>query len=153
MQNNCQDSVQYKQLTIPMKKEFNAQALLLTGCPVIPETRFSWRAFRLLGPREGTTVLCWRLRTGESSGHGSPSERRAKQRALARLACRELEGTLRKVVFTKSHPTGSQWDFPGCVQKGTGKPEISQEMKAYSERLSYLWLFSYASSPAAVISP
>ena len=25
------------------------------------------------------------------------------------------------MAFTKSHPTGSQWDFPGCVQKGTGE--------------------------------
>lgn len=105
---------------------FPEEGILLPGAPADEMfchtgDAFSWRAVRHKGPREGTTVLCWRLRTGEESGHGSPGERRAKHRALARLAWRELEGTLRKVSFTKSHPTGSQWDFPGCVQYGTGE--------------------------------
>lgn len=105
---------------------FPEEGILLPGAPADEMfchtgDAFSWRSVRHKGPREGTTVLCWRLRTGEESGHGSPGERRAKHRALARLAWRELEGTLRKVAFTKSHPTGSQWDFPGCVQHGTGE--------------------------------
>ena len=131
----------------PLKKEFFSRALLLTGCSVIPEKRFSWRAVRHTGPREGTTVLCWWLRTGEESGHGSPGERRAKHRALARLAWRELEGTLRKVAFTKSHPTGSQWDFPGCVQKGTGEAgnEPGKE-SVFGATISHVTLFVFLQS-------
>ena len=34
------------------------------------------------------------------------------------------KGTLRKGAFTKSHPTGSQWDFPGCVMGGPGTTRI-----------------------------
>lgn len=36
------------------------------------------------------------------------------------------KGASRKAAFTKSYPTGCQWDFPGCVQ---GRPGTAGDEK------------------------
>ena len=80
----------------------------------------------LEGPRRRSSRLHWlalwnRMRKADT-------EARATGKLSDRPWPAELDGnekgTLRKGAFTKSHPTGSQWDFPGCVMGGPGTTRI-----------------------------